>query len=77
MKKNPSIVKNVEFAGFIWTDLSTVKCVMSVWIQDFWEDTHAALTPGMMSAVYVLKTLFPVARFCPAHTRFIENVRSP
>ena len=75
--KTPSIVKNVEFAGFIRTDLSTVMCVMSVWTRDLREDTNAALTLGMMSAVCVLKTLFPVARFYPAHTRFIGSVRLP
>ena len=73
--KTPSIVKNVVFAGFLRTDLSTVTYVMSVWINDLTENTHVALTPGMMSAVYVLKTLFPVARFYPAHTRFINRVR--
>ena len=76
-KKNPPIVKSVEFAGFIRTNLSTVMCAMSVWIKDLKETMYVALTPGMKSAAYVLTTFFPVALFFPAHTRFIYHVRMP
>ena len=75
--KNPAIVKNVGFAGLIVTNLSTVMCVMSVCIKNLKETMDVTLATGMNSAVYVLKTFFPVAVFCPAHTRFIKNVRLP
>ena len=76
-KKNPSIVKNVEFAGTIRTEISTVMSVMSVWIKELRENTNAVLTPGMMSAVFALKTPFQAARSYPARTRFMSHVGLP
>ena len=48
---------------------------MFAWIKDFRESTNAGLTPGMMSAVFALKTVFQAARFYPAFTGCIKNVR--
>ena len=70
-------MKNVEFAGTTRTEISTVMCVMSVWIKNLRENTNAVLAPGMMSAVFVLKTLFQAAMSYPARTKFMICAGEP
>lgn len=72
--KNPTIVINVEFAGYIQIGLSTVTCAMFVWIKILKESINAGLTPGMKSVVFALKTFFQAAKYYPAHTRCTKSV---
>ena len=72
--QTPSIVTNVEFAGYLKKDLSTAMGAIFVWIKDLKENMSAGLILGMKFAVSAGKTLFQAARFYPAHTRFIKIV---